>query len=223
MTLRRRAPVPPTPATPEPVGEQDDFGATARGRTMAAAATRDADVLAREAGIVTTAPDQRASPVNGAATTSPGFMRIAERVFDLPDPDGEYAELEQALSLGSSEFDSIVKAVDAAEDDARRAHRLYVNAKLDYERFAADAALIEGAIRSEASAELQREKDSGVRTKQITDADVVAKCAALFPDEWRDLAEKRVRAKLSVEHLERFADLWVGRCRSLGGMLASKR
>jgi len=212
MTLRRRP-----QADPATVGF---LTAPAAG---GAATAREADVLARDAGIVVTAPDQRASPVNGTASTSVGFTRIAERVFNLPDPDGEYEELERALSLGSSEFDSIVKAVDAAEDDARRAHRLYVNAKLDYERFAADAALIESAIRTEASAELQREKDSGQRTKQITDADVVAKSAALFPDEWRDLAEKKVRAKLSVEHLERFADLWVGRCRSLGGMLASKR
>jgi len=217
MTLRRRPQADPASLEPATAAAPRSF------IDGGAAATREADALAREAGIVTTAPDQRASPVNGTASTSVGFTRIAERVFNLPDPDGEYEELERALSLGSSEFDSIVKAVDAAEDDARRAHRLYVNAKLDYERFAADAALIESAIRTEASAELQREKDSGQRTKQITDADVVAKSAALFPDEWRDLAEKKVRAKLSVEHLERFADLWVGRCRSLGGMLASKR
>jgi hypothetical protein len=189
----------------------------------AAAVHSDADELTRAAGIVVTAPAQRASPVNGTAAQSPAFQRITERVFDLPDPDGEYVELEAALTLGTSEFDSITKAVDAAEDDARRAHRLYVNAKLDYERFVADALLIEGAIRTEASASLQAEKDSGQRTKQITNADVLAKSAALFPDEWRDLAEKKVRAKLAVEHLERFADLWVGRCRSLGGMLASKR
>jgi len=154
---------------------------------------------------------------------APGFERITERVFDLPDPEAEYALLEKALSLGTQEFDSIAKALDSAEDNARRAHRLYVGAKLDYERFLADAEVIEGAIWSEAVAELQREKEAGTRTKQITDADSRAKCAALFPDEWRDLAEKKVQAKLSVEHMERFADLWVSRCRSLGGLLAAKR
>lgn len=209
MTLRRRPGPPDASAAPA--------------RTEAAIRRHD-DAMARDVGLVTTAPEQKASPFAGPMPVqAPGFGRITERVFDMPDPDAEYAVLEKALMLGKLETDSLASALDRAEDNARRAHRLYVAAKLDLERFTADAGLIEGAIRTEAAAELQREKDAGTRTKQITDADVTAKSAALFPDEWRDLAEKKVAAKLAVEHLERFADLWVSRCRSLGGLLASRR
>lgn len=188
------------------------------------ASAREADAVTRDAGLVTTAPAQRTTPFNGPLPEQAGgYARITERVFALPDPDTEYDALERALVLGTREYDSITDAVDTAEDNARRAHRLFVAAKLDYERFCADAEVIDGAMRSEATAELQAEKESGARTKQITDADVKAKCAAMFPDEFRDLAEKRTAAKLAVEHLERFADLWSSRCRSLGGMLASRR
>lgn len=219
MPLRRRTTA-PSGASAEP---PDPTPPPTRSRAERASAA-DADTRARDAGLVETAPTQRTTPFSGPMPRqAPGFERITERVFDLPDPEAEYALLEKALSLGTQEFDSIAKALDSAEDNARRAHRLYVGAKLDYERFLADAEVIEGAIWSEAVAELQREKEAGTRTKQITDADSRAKCAALFPDEWRDLAEKKVQAKLSVEHMERFADLWVSRCRSLGGLLAAKR
>ncbi len=195
-----------------------------RAAALERASAVDADSRARAAGLVVTAPNQRTAPFAGPIPhQGAGFQRITERIFDLPNSNDEYSLLEAALSLGTQDFDSVAQALDRAEDHARRAHRLYVAARLDYERFLADAEVIEAAIRTEAASELQAEKDSGSRTKQITDADVRAKSAALFPDEWRDLAEKKVQAKLAVEHLERFADLWVSRCRSLGGLLASKR
>lgn len=209
-TIRRRrttTPVEPEAKPPEP---------------QSAADKRDADEALRSAGIVETAHEQKAF-AGPMPVLNDGFRRIEERVFDLPNPDAEYESLEGALSVGSRDTDDLARALDEAEDCARRAHRLYANAKLDLARFQADAEVIEGAIRTEAAAELQRERDSGLRTKQITDADVTAKAAALFPDEWRDLAARKVRAKLAVEHMERFADLWVSRCRSLGGLLASRR
>lgn len=152
-----------------------------------------------------------------------GFAQITERVFDMPDPDAEYAELEGALQLGTQTADSIVSALDRAEDHARRAHRLYVCARVDSERFNLDADVIESAMRTQAVSELQREKDSGVRTKQITDGDTTAKIAAMFPDEHRDLAERRVKSRKMVDHLEAFAQLWRSRCYSLSKMLESRR
>lgn len=228
MTLRRRAPARPTDEAGEPNGPPERLPEPsppqAPGRAVARAASREADAVTRAAGVVVAAGAQSSAPFAGPMPEpGEGYARIVERVFSLPDPDAEYEALERALVLGTREFDSIHDALDHAEDNARRAHRLFVAAKLDYERFVADADVIEGAMRTEATADLQAEKESGARTKQITDADVRAKCAALFPDEFRDLAERRTSAKLAVEHLERFADLWVSRCRSLGGMLAARR
>ena len=160
--------------------------------------------------------------VNGP-TLSEGFERIQTRVFDLPDPDSEYRSLEKALMLGTQQFDSITAALDQAEDNARRAHRLYVNARVDAERFGIEADVVEGGLWSLASAELQREKDSGARTKQITDGDVKSRVSTMFPDQWRELQEKRIKTRKMMEHLERIADLWKTRCYSLAAMLASKR
>jgi hypothetical protein len=47
--------------------------------------------------------------------------------------------------------------------------------------------------------------------------------ADMFPDEWAAQELTRVKLKGTVEHLERLADLWKGRCHSLGTMLSNLR
>src|SRR5258706_3487080 len=61
----------------------------------------------------------------GPALTQ-GFERIVERVFDLPDPLAEYDRLERELKLGDqrTDYGSLQKALDSAEDNARIAHKL---------------------------------------------------------------------------------------------------
>lgn len=200
-----------------------------RGRDAALATAaqlkKELDTGARETGLVTSAQAVRgdANPFGALPAPGPGYDRITERVFDLPDPDAEYDDLEQALVLGTRTYESVSDALDRAEDNARRAHRLYVNARVDAERFNIDADVIESAMRTQAVAELQREKDAGIRTKTITESDTASKVAAMFPDEYRDLAERKVKSRKMVEHLEVFAKLWGSRCYSLSKMLESKR
>jgi len=184
---------------------------------------RELDKNTRELGIERSAGSIRGDAPGGMPTHGKGYADIVERVFDLPDPEAEYDTLEKALKLGTQAFDSISSALDSAEDNARRAHRLYVNARVDAERFNIDAEVIEAAMRTNAIAELQREKDAGHRSKAITDSDTSAKVAAMFPDEFRDLAERKVKSRKMVEHLEAFAGLWRSRCYSLSKMLESKR
>jgi len=195
-----------------------------RRRRVAAVDAQDADSTTREVGIVQSAQAVRGeSPFSEVPVLSGGYQRIKETIFHLPDPESEYADLERALVLGTQQFDSVSAALDRAEDNARRAHRLYVCARVEAERFTADADVVEGAMRAQAVAELQREKDAGLRTKQITDSDTTAKLAALFPDEWRDLQARKVESRKMLEHLERFADLWRSRCYSLSKLLESRR
>lgn len=234
MTLRRRSVSDPAPeVSPEPPaaeGIPDLPPGWERERPKRRAAKGEAPVDEALASASMAAPVDVArvvvpsvrSPITDLPSLSAGMNGIVVRVFDLPDPEGEYAELEGALSVGSRESDDIASSLDVAEDSARRAHRLFVNAKLDAERFAADAEVIEGALRGQAAAELQAEKESGARTKQITDADVRSKAALLFPDEWRALSEGKAKAELMVKHLERFADLWMRRCHSLGALLSRR-
>jgi hypothetical protein len=235
---RRSAPESPLPA-PGPT-HADPWGLSTPGepldappaprnlsRREAAREQAAADATVAAAGIVAPATRARGdappSPFGALPDPGPGFGRITERVFNLPDPEREYAALELALQLGTNAADSIAAALDAAEDNARRAHRLFVCARVDAERFSLDADVIDAAMRTQAVAELQREKDSGLRTKAITEGDTAAKVAAMFPDEYRDLAERRIKSRKMVEHLEAFAGLWRSRCYSLATMLQSRR
>lgn len=210
----RKPRLPGLPPAPEPAAVP---------APSAAAVTRETRAAGLEVSASTARGGDPAKPFGALPVLADGFTRITERVFDLPDPDAEYKTLEASLKLGTSEFDSLQQALDCAEDNARRAHRLYVNARVEGESYEFDAEVVEAAMRTHASAELQREKESGLRTKQITDADVTAKIAAMFPDEARDLRMRRIRARKMIEHLKEFADLWGSRCRSLAKMLESKR
>lgn len=240
---RRAATEQPAQAEPDPWGlgteqqaapvQQAEPRMSARARREDA---RDVDQAMRIGGIEKSASEvrgapqhahpsrlQRLVPIADQLSASDCFQRITARVFDLPDPAAEYDELERALKLGVTSYETIALAVDAAEDNARRAHRLYVCARVDAERFNIDSGIVEAAMRTEASAELQRERDSGSRTKQITEGDIAAKIASLFPDEHRDLSEKRIKNRKMVEHLEAFAGLWRSRCYTLAKILESKR
>jgi hypothetical protein len=183
----------------------------------------EADIRARAAGIVSPADAARMHAMQSLPTLEDGYLAVQERIFTLPDPNAEYDELERAMKLGTREFDSVSRALDDAEDNARRAHKLYVNARLEYERFSIDADIIEAGMAAQARTELEREKETGQRSKQITQEDVKHKCLAMFPDEWRDLAERRVKGRKMLEHLERFAELWKTRCFSLAKQLEARR
>lgn len=173
----------------------------------------EVDASLRTAGIVeSTTPRHQLPPM------TPGYAGIVQTVFDLPDPMAEYQELEAALSAGSRETDNVQQALVRVEDNARRAHRLYVNAKVDLARYLADANIVRGAMWDEAVAQLSLEKERGVRTKQVTDADVEKRVAVLYPDEWRDAQGRLAQAEQTVKHLERLADLFQQRARTLAAL-----
>jgi hypothetical protein len=57
----------------------------------------------------------------------------------------------------------------------------------------------------------------------ITDADVVGQAQVQYPEEWKRLAESRLRYRKTVEHIETLATLWRSRCNSLQTMVAKVR
>ena len=156
----------------------------------------------------------------------PGYERIIERVFSV-DPWASYGVLEAGLKLPApahgAGYAAVVDALDACEDNARESHRLYVSAKVAVDRFQADASVLSGDMRAQAIAALELEKERGERKKQITDADVESRIAALFPDEWRRVEERRSKARRAVEHLERLADCWKSRGSALKVILETMR
>lgn len=158
---------------------------------------------------------------------APAYARIITRMVP-EDPDGDYVELERKLRLRASaphraEASEIVDALDDAQSSAWRAHRLHLGARIAYEAFEVDAKVRLAPMRDSATAALQVEKASGVRSKQITDADVEGRIAEMFPDEWTAICMDRLRARKAVDALEEFARLWSTRASTLQAELATSR
>lgn len=171
-------------------------------------------------GVPTAEPPKRIEP-----PAIPGDVRtIVENVFTI-DYAGEWRRLHEQLEvgLGRTDLNTVTMHLDKAEDNARAAHKLAVNLRLDYDRYKVDREVIWAAMRAEATAALQGEKDGGKRNKSITDGDVEAKMAELHPDEYKIVALEEKRYGLAVKHAETFAELWASKCRSLQSILGRMR
>jgi hypothetical protein len=152
-----------------------------------------------------------------------GFGEVTEIVFKLDDPEGELEILINALRIDEPlEQGVLEQALNDAQDYARRAHRLFVLAKVENAAFGIDCAEVDAAIRDAAKAALEQEKKDGKRSKQITDADIVAEMAQSFPDAWATIQSRRERAKRMVDHLQRLADLWQQRCHDVRALLGKR-
>src|ERR1700722_7126194 len=124
-----------------------------------------------------------------------GFQKIVESVF-VENPWEEYKRLEAKLHIGQEGralHATVNGALDEAETNARKAHRLWMTARVERSRWELANAAIFGAAKIEATRILQHEKDEGKRNKQITDADVEAMLVTKFGDEWLSQQNKRKR------------------------------
>lgn len=136
-----------------------------------------------------------------------GYRRIVDDIFETDEPPEDiFEQVRKGMKLGnrasSADYGSLVDALDQAEELTRLAHLLYVRAVDEYESFERDSEIVESAMRHTAVQQLEREKREKIRTKQITDADVVSTIAGAYPDEYQELAEKKRRARLMVEHMQ---------------------
>lgn len=166
-------------------------------------------------------------PNNTKAVESPldpEFDQIATTII-IDHPFEVYQRLEVALKVGDrrSDHGSVNQALDEAETNCRLAHRLWTTARIEYERWRLDNEIVFGAMKIEATAVLQREKDQKLRNKQITDADVDAMCAVLYAEQWRAQEVKRKKVELMVRSMENLNECWLSRCRSLQAMLSKQR
>lgn len=154
----------------------------------------------------------------------PRFARITERIF-VEDPEGLYKKLEENLRVGEERSDRgiLLRALDNAETNARDAHRLWVTAKLEQQRYEITNKIVFAAIREEANRTLQREKDQKLRSKQITEEDIDTMAAQLFPDEYEEQKISRHKAELMVKSMENLSELWLKRCSALEIMLGKSR
>jgi hypothetical protein len=162
----------------------------------------------------------------GKAELGPAMRRIVETVFLRGDEMEAAAERligELRIGEGRGDHGTVIRRLDEAEDNARLAHQLLISAKLEQDRYNLENEANLGAMRAEARAHLEAEKVAEKRTKLITDADVLAKCATLFEDEWPRLQHEARKLELAVRHLDHQVANWASRCKSLQVMAGKLR
>jgi hypothetical protein len=155
---------------------------------------------------------------------SSGFQQIVETVF-VNDPKALYDHLEKQLVVGDKRTDhgTVAQHLDEAELNARNAHRLWQSAIVERKRWELDNEVVFSAMRGEATRALQHEKEAGTRAKQITDADVEARIATIYPEEYKAQEIRRVKMKAMVDSMGNLADVWMSRCKSLNALLSKQR
>jgi hypothetical protein len=150
---------------------------------------------------------------------APQFERLVTSVFDVSDIDQEFEDLKRQMVLGEqrSDYATVLRALDEAEDNARRAHRLFVNAQLEEKRFRLEREIVEAAMHKGAVASM---KESG---DKVTVEATQARMVELYAEEWREGEERKARVKGTVSHCEQLAFFFSSRCRSLQVILQSLR
>ena len=151
-----------------------------------------------------------------------GFEAIATSLFDKGyDVAKEFESIQSDLTIKDALSPTHVQnAANKAEDVARRAMRLYVVAKVEFATYNRRTDSIVGAMRSNAIDALEAMKAKGALTKQITNDDVAAEAAKMYPDEWEDVHNRRDRSKEMLRFIERLADLGKSRTYTVSNMLA---
>lgn len=154
----------------------------------------------------------------------PDVARVMETIF-VSDVAKDYKPLEEELHLGDDHSDrgSLIRRLARAPVHYRKAHKLLITAKREREAWEKRNAVIFGAMWQAANKELQDEKDQKIRNKQITDADVSAKAAVIFGDEWTVQEIARYEAKLMIDSLENLVETWGIEARALEAMLSKSR
>jgi hypothetical protein len=213
------------PATSQVVGSPADTNAGGGGweEPPADAARRTVEEVSGELAKVLRVPPNPLEPQAPRRRPEPGVQRGASDVSALREDLGrvvetvwvddihdEWHKLEAELRLGDkrTEHAYAQRALERCAHNAYRAHRLYITAKRARDAWEAENEPVFAAMWTAATHALQAEKDQGVRSKQITDADVRARCATLFPDQWLAQEDRRRAIELTVKSLERLADIW---------------
>lgn len=150
-----------------------------------------------------------------------GFQEVVNNIFDSGyNVAKEYKAIEDSLSIKNALTPGrIQEAANKTEEMARRAFRLFVIAKSEYEAYMRETDSILGALRDGATSRLEKEKAKGIRAKQITDADVREYVAQMYPDEWNDINNRRDRSKGMLAYIENLSKLATSRCYTVSNML----
>lgn len=151
-----------------------------------------------------------------------GFQTIVKDLFDDGyDVVEEYTACKEAMVIKDALTpERLKRAANEQEDISLRAHRLYIVGKVEVSAYMRETEAVYGAIRDAAIQHLEQQKANKTRTKQITDADVKAEAARLYPDEWADICTRRDRAEAMLSQLQRLSEAGKSRCYTISNMQA---
>lgn len=107
----------------------------------------------------------------------------------------------QPIGVRRSEHGILAKKLDEARALSYEAHRLYVTAQREYDRWELENEVVNSAMWNEATAALEQERADKARSKPITDTDVRSKIMTLHPDEYIAQETKRRAVKLTVTNM----------------------
>lgn len=155
------------------------------------------------------------------------FASTIEKVLTVVDPDEDFERLERDLQVGRDasqcDWGTLANALERSHTNYKDAHRLYIAANAVAEQVDFDCDQIESAMREDALAKLEAEKESGIRKKAITEGDISAMVSCLFPDEVRRIHRKRNSSKNAASQLKALAEAWRLRCEGLKSLTNGAR
>lgn len=167
---------------------------------------------------------QVAQRAGGDTALRSDLARIVETAW-VEDMEKVWTKLKANLRLGVKRRSH--SALSRALDDARQiqfeASSLHATARREKKRWEAENEVAHGAMWNAGNQVCQAEKDTGLRNKAITDGDVKAMAATLFPDEWVEIETKRADLDLTVDLIGKLATAAGERAEDLRVLLSKHR
>lgn len=166
--------------------------------------------------------------VGGYAPEKPIDERVSRLVSTTFAPvswDGVFDEFDKWMELGDNRTSEhfIRVAHEKGPAIVRKLYAVYLQVREARESWELRNAALLGSMREQANDLLQAEKNKGVRSKQITEADIDKKTAQMFPDEHAEQETRRLRYKLVEDRAKHEVEVATLRCRILDTMMTRLR
>jgi hypothetical protein len=172
-------------------------------------------------------PRTESLPNGGCLPPLPdGYSAVVTSVFNLPDPYSVYTEIVEGirpLKVSRLSMSDLMDVLDRAQSVVIAARGLLVNTKITVDGVKRDTDRLMAAMRDQASTQLEREKEAGMRKKAITNDDVMGYVATMFQDEWAACQERDAKARRTISMIEAICESAIERARDLRAIVAASR
>lgn len=165
-------------------------------------------------------PERPADPRFGEGSAD-AWGRIVRSIYRI-DVEAAFKRLERprfSRQPSAMEYGEMIDALDECSELIELASRLHENAKRAHKLYEHDVTVLRAPMRRRAREEAAAEKGKGV----VAQADLDAKVAELWPDEYRRQEQNLVCAKGVASHASELLDRWKSRAREIDGVVRTMR